>query len=96
MKQVSLGIHGNPGRDVLDRLAERSHLVYRELVHDNTELFQLFRTATPIDELANALPTFVAELRVALRSELLLANLAPEPSCLAEPREEPDEQDERP
>lgn len=41
-------------REVVDRLSERSHSVYRELVHDNNELFQLFRIATPIDELANA------------------------------------------
>jgi phosphoenolpyruvate carboxylase len=41
-------------REVLDRLAERSHEVYRELVHENDELFELFRIATPIDELANA------------------------------------------
>jgi phosphoenolpyruvate carboxylase len=41
-------------RDVIDRLSERSHAVYRELVHDNDALFQLFRVATPIDELANA------------------------------------------
>ncbi|MEO8909415.1 MAG: phosphoenolpyruvate carboxylase [Gemmatimonadaceae bacterium] len=41
-------------REVLDRLADRSHSVYRELVHDNDALFRLFRIATPIDELANA------------------------------------------
>ena len=41
-------------REVIDRLSERSHAVYRELVHDNDALFQLFRIATPIDELANA------------------------------------------
>ncbi|HEY8852964.1 MAG TPA: phosphoenolpyruvate carboxylase, partial [Gemmatimonadaceae bacterium] len=41
-------------RDVIDRLSERSHAVYRELVHDNDALFGLFRVATPIDELANA------------------------------------------
>jgi phosphoenolpyruvate carboxylase len=41
-------------RDVIDRLSERSHAVYRELVHDNDALFRLFRVATPIDELANA------------------------------------------
>jgi phosphoenolpyruvate carboxylase len=41
-------------RDVIDRLSERSHAVYRELVHDNDALFRLFRIATPIDELANA------------------------------------------
>src|ERR1700674_1486072 len=41
-------------REVIERLSERSHAVYRELVHDNDALFQLFRVATPIDELANA------------------------------------------
>ncbi|MDQ6769936.1 MAG: phosphoenolpyruvate carboxylase [Gemmatimonadota bacterium] len=41
-------------REVIDRLSERSHAVYRELVHDNDALFELFRIATPIDELANA------------------------------------------
>ncbi len=41
-------------REVIDRLSERSHAMYRELVHDNDALFELFRIATPIDELANA------------------------------------------
>jgi phosphoenolpyruvate carboxylase len=41
-------------REAMDRISERSHAVYRELVHDNDALFQLFRIATPIDELANA------------------------------------------
>jgi phosphoenolpyruvate carboxylase len=41
-------------RAVIDRLSDRSHAVYRELVHDNDALFNLFRVATPIDELANA------------------------------------------
>jgi phosphoenolpyruvate carboxylase len=41
-------------REVVDRLAERSHDVYRQLVHDNPALFEFFRVATPIDELANA------------------------------------------
>lgn len=41
-------------RGVVDRLAERSHDVYRRLVHDNDALFEFFRVATPIDELANA------------------------------------------
>ena len=41
-------------RELMDRLSERSHAVYRDLVHDNDVLFQLFRVATPIDELANA------------------------------------------
>ena len=41
-------------REVMDRLASRSRDVYRELVYDNEQLFELFRMATPIDELANA------------------------------------------
>lgn len=41
-------------REVIDRVSERSHAVYRELVHDNDALFRLFRVATPVDELANA------------------------------------------
>jgi phosphoenolpyruvate carboxylase len=41
-------------RKVIDRLSDRSHAVYRELVHENDALFRLFRVATPIDELANA------------------------------------------
>ena len=41
-------------RDVVDALAERSYLLYRDLVHDRAELFALFRMATPIAELADA------------------------------------------
>ena len=41
-------------RQTMAQLAERSLGVYRELVHDNHELFALFRTATPVEELANA------------------------------------------
>ena len=41
-------------RDVMDRMAARSRDVYHNLVYDNDALFQLFRVATPIDELANA------------------------------------------
>ncbi|HJQ10326.1 MAG TPA: phosphoenolpyruvate carboxylase [Gemmatimonadaceae bacterium] len=41
-------------RGVMDRIAERSRCIYHELVYENSELFQLFRMATPIDELANA------------------------------------------
>lgn len=41
-------------RDVMDRMAARSRDVYHGLVYDNDELFELFRLATPIDELANA------------------------------------------
>ena len=41
-------------RKVMDRVAARSRAVYHGLVYENDELFQLFRMATPIDELANA------------------------------------------
>jgi phosphoenolpyruvate carboxylase len=41
-------------RDVMDRMAARSRDVYHKLVYDEDALFQLFRMATPIDELANA------------------------------------------
>ncbi|HEY3134322.1 MAG TPA: phosphoenolpyruvate carboxylase, partial [Gemmatimonadaceae bacterium] len=41
-------------RDVMDRMAARSRDVYHKLVYDDDSLFQLFRMATPIDELANA------------------------------------------
>jgi phosphoenolpyruvate carboxylase len=41
-------------RQVMDRVAERSRAVYHEFVYDNEALFELFRMATPIDELANA------------------------------------------
>ena len=40
--------------DVMDRLSERSREVYHRLVYDDDALFELFRLATPIDELANA------------------------------------------
>jgi phosphoenolpyruvate carboxylase len=40
--------------EVMDRLAERSRAVYHALVYDSQALFELFRVATPIDELANA------------------------------------------
>jgi phosphoenolpyruvate carboxylase len=40
--------------DVMDSLSARSREVYHKLVHEGDELFQLFRVATPIDELANA------------------------------------------
>jgi phosphoenolpyruvate carboxylase len=40
--------------DVMDLLSARSRTVYDKLVHEGDALFQLFRTATPIDELANA------------------------------------------
>src|SRR2546429_9728926 len=38
----------------MDRLTSRSRDVYHNLVYENDDLFQLFRMATPIDELANA------------------------------------------
>jgi phosphoenolpyruvate carboxylase len=41
-------------REVMDRVSARSRDVYHNLVYDNEALFQLFRMATPIDELANA------------------------------------------
>lgn len=41
-------------RDVMDRLAARSRDVYHKFVYESDALFQLFRMATPIDELANA------------------------------------------
>jgi phosphoenolpyruvate carboxylase len=40
--------------DVMDRLSARSREVYHKLVYDDDALFELFRLATPIDELANA------------------------------------------
>ena len=41
-------------RRTMDALSDRSLRVYRELVHENQELFTLFRTATPVEELADA------------------------------------------
>ncbi|MDB4891294.1 MAG: Phosphoenolpyruvate carboxylase [Gemmatimonadetes bacterium] len=41
-------------REVVDSLAERSYEFYRAMVHERPELFTLFRTATPIAELADA------------------------------------------
>ena len=41
-------------REVMDRMSARSRDVYHSLVYDGDALFQLFRMATPIDELANA------------------------------------------
>jgi phosphoenolpyruvate carboxylase len=40
--------------DVMDGLSARSRGVYDKLVHESDALFELFRVATPIDELANA------------------------------------------
>lgn len=41
-------------RKAVRDLSSRSLAVYRDLVHDHTELFDLFRAATPIAELADA------------------------------------------
>ncbi|MDB4886866.1 MAG: Phosphoenolpyruvate carboxylase [Gemmatimonadetes bacterium] len=41
-------------RAAMASLAERGLAVYRDLVHEHDALFTLFRTATPIDELADA------------------------------------------
>ena len=41
-------------RETMRDLSSRSLAVYRDLVHDHTELFELFRVATPIAELADA------------------------------------------
>lgn len=41
-------------REVMSELSQRSLRLYRELVHEHDELFTLFRTATPIEELADA------------------------------------------
>ena len=41
-------------REVMAALSARSHAVYQALVHDDDALFALFRTATPVDELADA------------------------------------------
>lgn len=41
-------------RGAMDDLAARSLEVYRELVHEDDALFELFRAATPVEELANA------------------------------------------
>ena len=41
-------------RTVMTDLAARSLAVYRELVHNDEAVFRLFRTATPVDELAEA------------------------------------------
>ena len=44
----------NEFRSVMTDLGARGLAVYRDLVHEHQELFTLFRTATPIDELADA------------------------------------------
>jgi phosphoenolpyruvate carboxylase len=41
-------------RETMDALAARSLRVYRALVHESPELFELFRAVTPIEELADA------------------------------------------
>jgi len=44
----------NEFRDVMSDLAARGLSVYRDLVHEHDALFKMFRTVTPIDELAEA------------------------------------------
>ena len=41
-------------RKAMDALSDRSLSVYRELVHEGEALFEMFRAATPVEELANA------------------------------------------
>jgi phosphoenolpyruvate carboxylase len=41
-------------RETMTDLAERGLEVYRELTHDSDALFQMFRSVTPVDALANA------------------------------------------
>ena len=41
-------------RDAMNALSDRSLAVYRELVHEGHALFEMFRAATPVEELANA------------------------------------------
>ncbi|MEO8451293.1 MAG: phosphoenolpyruvate carboxylase [Gemmatimonadota bacterium] len=41
-------------RAAMDELSATSLTTYNRLVHESTGLFELFRTATPVDELANA------------------------------------------
>ncbi len=41
-------------REIVGSLAEQSYAFYHRLVHERPELFTLFRTATPIAELADA------------------------------------------
>ena len=41
-------------REIVDALAQRSYAFYRGLVHEQPDLFTLFRIATPIAELADA------------------------------------------
>ena len=41
-------------REIVNALSDRSYRMYRDLVHEQQSLFTLFRTATPIAELADA------------------------------------------
>jgi phosphoenolpyruvate carboxylase len=41
-------------REAMERMSVRSLSIYRGLVHDNDALFEMFRVATPVEELANA------------------------------------------
>jgi phosphoenolpyruvate carboxylase len=45
---------GQEDRKLMDDLAERGLQVYRALVHERDDLFKLFLTATPVEELAGA------------------------------------------
>jgi phosphoenolpyruvate carboxylase len=44
----------NEFRAVMTRIAGRGLTVFREMVHEQDELFRLFRQVTPVEELANA------------------------------------------
>jgi len=41
-------------RDTMGDLAQRSHTVFRELAHEGDALFEMFRSVTPVEALANA------------------------------------------
>ena len=41
-------------RSMMDELASRSLAIYRQMAHESDDLFTLFRTATPVAELADA------------------------------------------
>jgi phosphoenolpyruvate carboxylase len=48
------GARDDNDRQVMDDLAARGLAVYRSLVHESGDLFKLFLTATPVEELAGA------------------------------------------
>ena len=58
LAQTMMASAAQPGeqrfRKTMDDLSESGLRVYRELVHESGELFQLFLTATPVQELADA------------------------------------------